>query len=200
MHPTIEKILKWPVYQRVLLLAGVVVLILAGFIYFVYMEKHKEYVRLESRKNTRFAKLQEDRRIADDLPKFKSEYESMKQKLDLALAELPNEREIPTLLTSIASLARDNGLDVLRFQPGAERPRDFYAEVPVTLRLVGTYHEVAMFAYDVSNMARIVNIENLRLGSPKMEGGRNVLSIECLATTFRFIEGATPATTSRRSR
>lgn len=200
MHPTIEKILNWPVYQRILLLAGVVVLILAGFIYFVYMEQHREYVRLESRKNTRFARLQEDRRIADDLPKFKSEYESMKQKLDLALAELPNEREIPTLLTSIASLARDNGLDVLRFQPGAERTRDFYAEVPVTLRLVGTFHEVAMFAYDVSNMARIVNIENLRLGSPKMEGGRNVLSIECLATTFRFIEGATPASTSRRSR
>jgi type IV pilus assembly protein PilO len=191
MHPTIEKIFNWPLYQRVLLLSGVVALVLAGFIYFVYLEKHKEYVRLEESKNIRLAKLQEDQRIADNLPKFKSEYESMKRKLDRALTELPNKKEIPTLLTSIASLAKDNGLDVLRFKPGAEKTQGFYAEVPVSLKLVGSYHEVAMFVYDVSNLARIVNINNLRLASPKMQGGRNLLSIECLATTFRFIEGGT---------
>jgi type IV pilus assembly protein PilO len=191
MHPTIEKIFKWPLHQRVLLLSGVVALVLAGFVYFVYLEKHKEYVKLEEQKNTRLAKLQEDQRIADNLPKFKSEYESMKHKLDLALAELPNKKEIPTLLTSIASLAKDNGLEVLRFKPGTEKAQGFYAEVPVSLKLVGSYHEVAMFVFDVSNLARIVNINNLKLDSPKMQGGRNLLSIECLATTFRFIEGGT---------
>lgn len=200
MHPTIEKIFKWPTYQRVLLLVGIIALILGGFIYFIYLEKHKEYVKLEGQKNTRLAKLQEDQRIADNLPKFKSEYESMKRKLDLALAELPNEREIPTLLTSIASLARDNGLDVLRFQPGAEKPQGFYAEVPVSLKLSGSYHEVARFAYDVSNLARIVNIDNLKLTSPKMQGGRNLLQIECLATTFRFVEGGTAPAKNKRKR
>ncbi|OEU64424.1 MAG: hypothetical protein BA870_00350 [Desulfuromonadales bacterium C00003094] len=198
MHPTIEKIFNWPLYQRVLLLSGVVALILAGFVYFVYLEKHKEYVQLEEKKNTRLAKLQEDQRIADNLPKFKSEYESMKRKLDRALAELPNKKEIPTLLTSIASLAKDNGLDVLRFKPGAEKTQGFYAEVPVSLKLVGSYHEVAMFVYDVSNLARIVNINNLKLDSPKMQGGRNLLSIECLATTFRFIEGGTAPTKKKK--
>ncbi len=191
MHPSIEKIFNWPLYQRLLLLAGVVALIFAGFVYLVYLEKHKEYVRLEQQKEARLAKLQEDRRIANNLPKFKSEYESMKRKLDHALAELPNKQEIPTLLTNIASLAKDNGLDVLRFKPDNEIPQGFYAEVPVSLKLVGSYHEVAMFTYDVSNMARIVNINNLKMDSPKMSGGRNLLSIECLATTFRFVEGGT---------
>lgn len=201
MHPSIEKIFNWPLYQRLLLLAGVVALVLAGFVYFVYLEKHKEYVRLEQQKNSRLAKLQEDRRIADNLPKFKSEYESMKRKLDKALAELPNQKEIPTLLTSIASLARDNGLDVLRFKPGQEVPQGFYAEVPVSLKLIGSYHEVAMFTYDVSNLARIVNINNLKMDSPKMTGGRNLLSIECLATTFRFIEGGTaPSAQQKRKK
>jgi len=198
MHPTIEKIFNWPLYQRALLLSGVVALILAGFVYFVYLEKHKDYVKLEETKNTRLAKLQEDQRIADNLPKFKSEYESMKRKLDRALAELPNKKEIPTLLTSIASLAKDNGLDVLRFKPGKEKSQGFYAEVPVSLKLVGSYHEVAMFVYDVSNLARIVNINNLKLGSPKLQGGRNLLSIECLATTFRFIEGGTAPTKKKK--
>lgn len=200
MHPTIEKIFNWPLYQRVLLLAGVVVLILAGFVYFVYLEKHKEYVKLEEKKSVRLAKLQEDRRIADNLPKFKSEYESMKRKLDRALAELPNEKEIPTLLTSIAALAKENGLDVLRFKPGKEKPQGFYSEVPVSLKLVGSYHEVAMFVYDVSNLARIVNINNLKLNAPKMKGGRNLLSIECLATTFRFVEGGTAPKKKKKKR
>lgn len=122
----------------------------------------------------------------------------MKRKLDRALAELPNKKEIPTLLTSIASLAKDNGLDVLQFKPGKEKPQGFYAEVPVSLKLVGSYHEVAMFAYDVSNLARIVNINNLKLDSPKMDGGRNVLSVECLATTFRFVEGGTAPEKKKR--
>lgn len=200
MHPSIEKIFNWPLYQRLLLLAGVVVLILAGFVYFVYLEKHKQCVSLEQQKISRFAKLQEDRRIADNLPKFKSEYESMKRKLDRALAELPNQKEIPTLLTSIASLAKDNGLDVLRFKPGNEIPQGFYAEVPVSLKLVGSYHEVAMFTYDVSNLARIVNINNLKMDGPKMSGGRNLLSIECLATTFRFVEGGTTPTNNQRKK
>jgi len=198
MHPTIEKIFNWPLYQRLLLLAGVVALILAGFVYFVYLEKHKEYVQLEQKKSSRLAKLQEDQRIADNLPKFKSEYESMKRKLDRALAELPNEKEIPTLLTSIASLAKDNGLEVLRFKPGNENPKGFYAEVPVSLKLVGSYHEVAMFAYDVSNLARIVNINDLKMGAPKMSDGRNLLSVECLATTFRFVEGGTASNKNKK--
>ncbi|MEZ4484943.1 MAG: type 4a pilus biogenesis protein PilO [Syntrophotaleaceae bacterium] len=156
-------------------------LILVGFVYFVYLEKHKEYVKLEQTKSSRLAKLQEDRSIADNLPKFKSEYESMKRKLDKALAELPNQKEIPNLLTSIASLAKDNGLDVLQFKPGGEKPQGFYAEVPVSLKLVGSYHEVAMFAYDVSNMARIVNINNLKMDAPKMVPAETC----CLSSAWR---------------
>jgi type IV pilus assembly protein PilO len=136
------------------------------------------------------AKLQEDQRIADNLPKFRAEFEKMQDKLDLALAELPNQKEIPTLLTNIASLAKDNGLDVLLFRPGGEINKGFYAEVPVQLKLVGSYHEVAMFFYHVGNMSRIVNINNLNMGGAKADGGRNLLAVDCLATTFRFIEGA----------
>jgi type IV pilus assembly protein PilO len=55
-----------------------------------------------------------------------------------------------------------------------------------------------MFVYDVSNLPRIVNINNLKLDSPKMQGGRNLLSIECLATTFRFIEGGTAPTKKKK--
>jgi type IV pilus assembly protein PilO len=188
MHPYIEKVLNWPLYQRILLLCGLLAVIVAGFVYLGFKPQIEELSNLRKRKNTLQAKLEEDRRIADNLPKFKAEFEKMERQLELALTELPNQKEIPALLTSIAGLAKDNGLDVLRFKPGSEKVRDFYAEVPVALKLVGSYHEVAMFFYDVGNMSRIVNMNNLRMGSAKMSGGRNLLSVDCLATTFRFVD------------
>jgi type IV pilus assembly protein PilO len=157
-------------------------------VYLFYLPKQEEYRQLQAQAETLEAKLVQDRRIAANLEKFKAEYEKMKEQLDLALTELPNEREIPTLLTSIASLARDNGLDVLRFKPGQERPKGFYAEVPVELKLVGSYHQVALFFSAVGDLPRIVNINNLTMGGAKAADGRHSLSIDCLATTFRFLD------------
>lgn len=188
MNPRVEKILKLPVYQRILLLGGVVLIIAGLFAYLVYFPRHEELKSLRQQNDQLQAKLIEDRRIAADLPKFKAEYEKMKTQLDLALTELPNEKEIPTLLTSIASLAKNNGLDVLRFKPGSESPKGFYAEVPVELKLSGGYHEAGMFFSSVANLSRIVNINNLTMGGGKSGDGRTSLSLECLATTFRFIE------------
>lgn len=151
-----------------------------------------KYSKLES-------KLQEDRRIASNLPKFKAEFEKLQEQLNDALAELPNKKEIPSLLTSIAGLAKEDGLEVLSFKPKGEIKKGFYAEVPVELELRGAYHEVAMFFYDVGQLARIVNINNLQMGKAKMVAGRNVLSIKCLATTFMFVENA-PTKASKKKR
>jgi len=186
----LEKVADLKLYQQISILAVVLLLIIAGFVFMVYRPMiqeldglDKEYSRLES-------KLFEDRRIAKNLPVFKAEFEKLESQLKEALSELPNDTEIPALLTSIAGLAREEGLEVLSFKPKSEQVKGFYAEVPVELELRGAYHEVAMFFYDVGNMARIVNINNVQMGSAKMAEGRNVLSIKCLATTFRFVENA----------
>ncbi len=191
MNPRLEKVLKLPAYQRLLILCGFMLLIAGAFAYLLYLPKQEEYTQLQERNRTLEAKLQEDRRIANNLPKFRAEYEKMKEQLDLALTELPNQSEIPALLTSIASLARESGLDVLKFQPTSEVTKGFYAEVPVSLRLSGSYHEVGMFSDAVSKLPRIVNLNNLNLSNPQSKDGRTLLSIEVLATTFRFIEGST---------
>jgi len=171
-----------------LILFGVLVAIVAGFVYALYLPLQSEYRELQQKNESLETKLQEDRRIADNLPKFKAEYEKMSEQLKAALTQLPNEKEIPNLLTSIASLANDQGLDVVRFKPGKEIPRGFYADVPVELKLVGTYHQVASFFYEVGQLPRIVNISNLSLGGAKKGSVGNVLSVDCLATTFRFVE------------
>lgn len=188
MNPKIEKILRLPRYKRVLMLLGIVVVVVGLFIYLVHLPQREELALAQQETAALEAKLQEGRRIAGDLPKFKAEYEKMQEQLKLALTELPDSKEIPTLLTGIATRARDNGLSVLRFKPGNEVPKGFYADVPVELKLSGSFHEFAMFFASVGNMSRIVNISNLTMGNAKQEGRRTELSVDCLATTFRFLE------------
>jgi type IV pilus assembly protein PilO len=79
-------------------------------------------------------------------------------------------------------------LDVLRFKPSSEVAKGFYAEVPVDLKLTGSYHQAGAFFDAVSKMERIVNIQGLTLGGAKDVDGRTALSIDCRAITFRFIE------------
>ncbi len=189
MDPRVEKILKLPLYQRLFLMGLILAALAGGFLYMLYLPAQEELAKLQEENRTLESKLQEDRRIARNLPKFKAEYEKMQEQLEQALTELPNEKEIPTLLTSLSSLAKDNGLEVLRFKPGSEAPRGFYAEVPVALKLNGSYHQLALFFQDVGKLPRIVNIGNLAIGSSnKNQEGRNTLSVDCMATTFRFLE------------
>lgn len=197
MDPRVEKILKMPLYQRVLLLIAIAATLIGAYVYFSYLPAQEELKQFQNKNEKVLVKLQESRRIANNLPRFKAEYENMKKQLDLALNELPNKSEIPSLLSSIAGLAKDNGLEVVQFKPGKEITKGFYAEVPVSLQLNGTYHEMAFFCEAVSELARIVNLGNLSLGKARQEDGETVLSITATATTYRFIENPTPSSSKK---
>src|SRR6056297_1670686 len=168
MNPRIEKILKLPLYQRLLGLALVIALIVGGFVWFMVMPQLAELERLEGDNRRLETELIQKRQIANNLPKFKAEFAKMEKQLEKALTKLPNQKEIPALLTNLASLAKASGLDVQTFKPGGEVSKGFFAEVPADLRLQGTYHEIAHFAEAVGELSRIVNLSNLRMSSPKV--------------------------------
>ncbi|PLX86560.1 MAG: pilus assembly protein PilO [Desulfuromonas sp.] len=188
MDPRVEKVLKLPTYQRVLILISLLVLLVVGFYFLLYQAQLEEYAAKEQQLASAQTKLIENRRIASNLPTFKAEHERLKQQLDRALTELPDKKEIPALLTSIGDLARQQGLDVLRFKPMGENAKGFYSEVPVELKLTGSYHDVAMFFDSVGNLPRIVNIGGLKMSGAKTVDDRTTLSVDCRATTFRFLE------------
>ncbi|MEA3466505.1 MAG: type 4a pilus biogenesis protein PilO [Thermodesulfobacteriota bacterium] len=188
MDPRIEQVLKMPLYQRALMLIALSALIVGGYVYFLHIPAQENLSKQIASNDKLLIKLQENRRIANNLPRFKAEYEKMQERLELALNELPNKSEIPSLLSSIAGLAKDNGLDVVEFKPGRESPQGFYAKVPVSLKLAGSYHEMALFCESVSILDRIVNIENMALGKAKTSDGQTMLSISATAVTYRFVE------------
>jgi type IV pilus assembly protein PilO len=108
--------------------------------------------------------------------------------LDNALTELPNSKEIPALLTSITSAGKSAGLDFLIFRPKPEVPQDFYAEVPVEISVAGPFVGIANFFVAVGNLPRIVNISNVAFTDIKNDRGRNIVRVNCQATTFRFLD------------
>lgn len=197
MDARVEKVLNLPAYQRILIVLVLMVALCAGFYFLVYQGQVDEYDSLVKRKDAAQSKLVKNQRIAARLDVYREEYAKLEEELEKALGELPLKKEIPSLLTNIGALARAQGLDILRFQPKGESPKGFYAEVPVELKLSGSYHQAALFFDAIGKMERIVNIKNLKMGGAKEASGRTDLSIDCRAITFRFLEQA-PATAKKK--
>jgi type IV pilus assembly protein PilO len=188
MHPQVEKILNMPMKQKILVVVLLVIAIGAGFFFGLERPKLAELKGLQGKLDKLRAEVSETRKLANNLPKFKAEYDGLKRDLDNALTELPNSKEIPSLLTSITTAGKSAGLDFLVFRPQGETPKDFYAEVPVDIAVSGPFFGIANFFVAVGNLPRIVNISNVSFSDIRNDKGRNVVKVNCKATTFRFLE------------
>jgi len=127
---------------------------------------------------------------ADQMPARQEEVDQLERQLKLALTRLPDEKEIPELLSSISNLARDSGLDILVFRQMPEGYQEFYAEVPVEMQVRGGYHQVAQFLDRVGKLDRIVNVSNIVVKSPKIVDDELILESNSRVTTFRFLSEA----------
>ncbi|AAR35406.1 type 4a pilus biogenesis protein PilO [Geobacter sulfurreducens] len=188
MDARIEKLLKLPNKQKLALLAAILVVEGAALYWGLYAPRQKELTALRGKLEKLQTEVQEKTRIANNLPKLKKEYQQLQKDLENALTELPNQKEIPSLLTGITSVGKGAGLDFLLFRPKGEVPKDFYAEVPVDISVSGSFYGVANFFTAVGNLPRIVNITNVSFTDIKPVGGKTTVKVNCLATTFRFIE------------
>ena len=188
MDPTIQKLTKLPNKQKVILLVVLLLIVAAAFFFGLEQPKMKELKSMQENLAGLQSQLQENRRIAQNLPKLRSEYAALQQDLEKALTELPNQKEIPGLLTSITSVGKGAGLDFLLFRPKPEEPKEFYSAVPVDISVSGSFYNVANFFTAVSNLPRIVNINNVNFSDIKNDKGKTSVKVTCLATTFRFLD------------
>lgn len=188
MNPRVEKLLKLPLYQRVAMLGCLLLLIVGLLVWFLGMPQYEELGRLKQEAQKLDKEIAEKQMLAKNLDKYKAEFAKMEKRFEVALTRLPNQSEIPTLLTNLAGLAKDNGLEVLSFKPGVEVPKGFFAEVPASLSLRGNYHNVALFASSVSDLPRIVNLNDLSMGRAKVAGNQAVIEITTKVLTYRFVD------------
>ncbi len=165
---------------------GIILLPLVIFYFSYYQAKAKKIETLGQEKVTITQQLQEVKVKAADLTKFEKEMADAEAQFLETAALLPKEKEIPKLLKDISALGRNAGLDFLTFKPLADIPKDFYAEIPVTINVRGPYHNMGFFFDQVSKLERIVSVSNIKMSSPKKEGGEMLLNSDCTLVTYRF--------------
>ncbi|MCK5097055.1 MAG: type 4a pilus biogenesis protein PilO [Desulfobacteraceae bacterium] len=177
--------------QKILVFVLIFAIITAGYYFFVFKPKYEKLNTLQTTLKTKKTTLVTYRGKAKILPQLEEELKKLKEELNYAMAALPNEKEIPVLLTEISRAGKKTGLEFISFKPGSEQIKeDFYAEIPVSMQITGRFHQLAHFFDEISRLYRIVNIENINMQS---SGGSDKLSVSCNAVTYMFVEKKAPA-------
>ena len=188
----VDTLVKLPRLQKIAIIAGISVLLIGLYWFLVYRGQAEKLANKRAVLTKKQQELNEQRTILANLPKFRKETEAMKIKRQEALKQLPNKKDIDKLLKDVSTNAIDSGLEVLLFKPEKEVKKNFYAEIPVELKLSGTYHDLGLFYDKVANFPRIVNISDIAIDKAKKKGKaksvENVLHASCTAKTYKFIE------------
>ncbi len=186
-----DRILRFSPGIKLLILASILVGVLGVYWQFFYRPLVQDINNMEPELARLKAELSTKREIIKEKPKYEAELKETRRKLILALKQLPDKSEIPALLENVSALGKASGLEFTLFRPKKEVPRNFYAEIPVNIKVQGRYADILNFFYKVSRMPRIVNISNIVMTSPrKSASGGIILTTTCNATTYKFIEGA----------
>jgi len=191
-----------PLEKKFKILLAVSVFVLPAIIfYFVFLSPNLEQInRLQNKQQQLNAQLRKVQSKAKNLPKLEAELAQVKNEFEEKALLLPKEKEIPQLLRDISSLGRHAGLDFIQFKPMPSVPKDFYAEIPVSINVRGPYHNVGAFFDRVSKLERIVSVSNTKMSSPKLEDGEMLLNSDCRLVTYQFTNKELPKPNKKKKK
>lgn len=170
-----------------IIIAAILFLLPAVLFYFFWFQpQSEETVKLEKQKVSLTKELKDAKAKAANRPKLQAELDAVEERFKETATLLPKEKEIPSLLTNISALGRGSGLDFITFKPLSDIPKDFYAEIPVDIKVRGPYHNMGIFLDQVSKLDRIVTVSNITMGGPKKVSGEMLLNSSCRLVTYRF--------------
>lgn len=190
MRELMDRILELPRKQKIGILAGLIIVVLALDYFILYSGQSDQISRLrEDIENTRNER-DKKKKLAANLPKLQQQLQELDGMLREAVAQLPDRKEIPDLLSSISTKAREAGLEILVFRPKAENLQEFYAEIPVDIVVRGGFHNVVSFFDEVGKLSRLVNIQNIEIKNPQAKDDQLLVDTSTMTTTFRFLDEA----------
>jgi len=181
-----DKVSKLKMVHRVLIFVGTVVLLLGLFIYLIYLPKTGEITKIKSEKDRLDKEIRLAKRRTKNLKKLEADLTMVEGDLKSAITLLPTTSEIPKLLKSITKLGNDSDLEFLLFSPEKQVSQEFYVEIPVSMEVRGSYHNVATFFDKVGKLDRIVNVVNVNM--TPLKAYSTYLKTTCKAVTYRFKE------------
>ncbi len=174
--------------KYVLIIAALVVATVVLYFFMYFQPKNDEIASLSKRLQDVKREMQEKQEIAENLPRFNKEIADLERQLRDSLSQLPNTKEIPDILKSLAELAESSGLSLRSFTVNPEISKGFYAELPINLEVEGGYHNIAIFFDRLGKLNRIINVANLVIRNPQEIEGEVRVTATCTAITFRFLQ------------
>jgi len=182
---------RWPVAIRVATVALLFMVVTAGGYYFLVWKKQRPVLLEERAKEGQLMEsLSTKARRAANLEAYRQQLAEMEKSFGAMLRQLPNKTEVPNLLVDISQTGLAAGLEEKLFQPQGENRKDFYAELPIKIRLTGGYHEMGTFASGIAALPRIVTLHDIEI---LPTGGRGAidpteLTFNVTAKTYRYLD------------
>lgn len=182
---------QWPLAPKVAAGLAVTAAVVALGYVFVLSDVQTELEAARDREPQLRADFQSKLAQAVNLPELRKQKSQVEEYVTQLEKQLPGKAEIDSLLSDISSAGVGRGLQFELFRPGQELVKDYYAELPISLRVSGRYHDIGSFTADISNLSRIVTLHNLVVLAPT--GARDAngpLSMEATARTYRYLDKA----------
>lgn len=191
-----EKIGALSRVHRILICAATFLLLMVGFYFLIYSPKSEEIARLSGEYSKLQGELAKAKEQARHLVRLEKDLKAAEIEFKKAKQLLPDKKEISQLLEGVTMAGKSVGLEFLLFKPGEEVVQGFYAEIPITIKVNGSYHNTALFFDKVSKLPRIVNVFDIKI---KGEKKSYMLTTSCIAKTYRFIEGSDAASSKGKN-
>lgn len=176
---------QWPIIPRILCGVGAVIgVIVLGW--FLYLSGQHDELDLGEQEEIKLRDAYKSKvRQAINLEALRKQKEQVNEYVSTLEKQLPSKAEMDALLSDINQAGIGRGLQFELFKPGQVVVKDYYAELPIEVKVIGSYHDIGSFTSDIANLPRIVTLNNLNL----VAGKEGVLTLDAVAKTFRYLDG-----------
>lgn len=181
-----NKISSLPLQKKILLLVLMTIVFVSGWTFIIIKPQQDQITLLEKQLAQETKTLQENLKICKDISFFEKEILQVQEELLMAQQQLPTKKEVPSLITKISDQGNHCGLEFELFQPQKETQQELYSQLPINIKVKGSYKNVTDFFQRISTLDRIVTIDDFTMRNPKMINDHVILQTTCRATTYRF--------------
>jgi type IV pilus assembly protein PilO len=181
-----KRIGSWPIAPRLGVL-GIALLLLLGAGYWFDWQNQIDLIQAEKAREEQLrGTFLEKKKQALQLADYRKQLDDIEKQFGALLKQLPGKSEMDALLTDINQAGLGRGLQFELFKPAAqETMKDFYAELPISIKLTGSYHDIGAFASDIGKLSRIVTLNDINLAAGK---DKDMLTLDATARTFRYLD------------
>jgi type IV pilus assembly protein PilO len=175
---------NWPLAPKLGILAFLFLVIVAAGAYFDWKDQYEALDKAETEEAALRAQYTDKKNKAINYDLYRQQLAEIEQSFGALLKQLPNKSEMDALLTDINQAGLGRGLSFELFKPAAsERMAEFYAELPIAIKITGNYHDMGAFASDVAQLPRIVTLNDVAIANDK-----GVLTLDAVAKTYRYLD------------